>query len=182
MNTLLYKHIRDELFCFTCDLQKPSRTRHCKKCRRCVRRFDHHCPWTGNCVGISNGKYFIQFLFYASFTLLLFAVFQVTVFFLVDYQTICYFWVLKDVVKVVISDSTHTTDGLLEVSDIANLWIIFSMVSGFLLGFSIGYLFVYQISNLKINLTTVEEMITTKVKQKSPFDRGSLRYVYYLLT
>jgi hypothetical protein len=49
------------------------------------------------------------------------------------------------------------------------------MVSGFLLGFSIGYLFVYQINNLKNNLTTVEEMITTKVKEKSPFDRGSFK-------
>ena len=40
---------------------------------------------------------------------------------------------------------------------------------------SIGYLFFYQIGNLKVNLTTVEEMIVSKIKQKSPFNKGSFR-------
>lgn len=34
----------------------------CCPCRRCVERFDHHCPVLGNCVGAGNHKTFVAFL------------------------------------------------------------------------------------------------------------------------
>ncbi|XP_075690278.1 palmitoyltransferase ZDHHC12 isoform X2 [Rhinoderma darwinii] len=43
-------------------LLKPMRARHCKSCKRCVRRYDHHCPWIENCVGEKNHRVFILYL------------------------------------------------------------------------------------------------------------------------
>lgn len=48
--------------CGYCLLQQPMRAKHCQTCKRCVRRFDHHCPWIENCVGERNHRWFIVYL------------------------------------------------------------------------------------------------------------------------
>ena len=51
-----------EMLCSDCEIVRTDRSRHCSICNRCVERFDHHCPWINNCVGVGNHGVFLSFL------------------------------------------------------------------------------------------------------------------------
>ena len=51
-------------YCSSCGTTAPPRSFHCWICDMCVLRRDHHCTFTGNCVGHQNQRYFLTLLLY----------------------------------------------------------------------------------------------------------------------
>jgi hypothetical protein len=51
-------------FCEFCEfwIYKNSLTSHCFDCNICIEGYDHHCPWTGHCIGKKNLIFFYCFL------------------------------------------------------------------------------------------------------------------------
>ena len=52
----------DQNWCMQCMVRRPLRSKHCKRCGRCVAKHDHHCPWVHNCVAINNHRQFFLYL------------------------------------------------------------------------------------------------------------------------
>jgi len=51
-------------FCLHCQMFKPPRSHHCRKCGKCILKLDHHTDFLGNCVGFYNYKSYINSVLY----------------------------------------------------------------------------------------------------------------------
>ncbi|KKK26099.1 putative palmitoyltransferase (SidR) [Aspergillus ochraceoroseus] len=62
----------EENFCVYCMVRKPLRSKHCRRCVRCVSKHDHHCPWIDNCVGANNLRHFVLYIICLEISIILF--------------------------------------------------------------------------------------------------------------
>merc|ERR1719215_272910 len=61
------KKTGDRRHCKWCGKYKPDRCHHCRVCKTCILKMDHHCPWIFNCVGFYNYKFFFLLIMYSAF-------------------------------------------------------------------------------------------------------------------
>lgn len=52
-------------YCYECKIYErvDRNITHCDNCGVCIEGYDHHCPWTGKCIGRKNISFFNIFLY-----------------------------------------------------------------------------------------------------------------------
>jgi hypothetical protein len=127
----------DLRYCRTCNIVRPPRAQHCIVCNNCIERYDHHCPWVGNCVGGRNYRYFYRF---------------VSVTFLLDVYMI---------VMACLKMGWHA-DGF-GGGIAAEPWNLVLVIFNFLMGLFVGGLWVFHTYLVSTNQTTYDNLRQARV-------------------
>uniref|UniRef100_A0A7N0SVJ6 S-acyltransferase n=1 Tax=Kalanchoe fedtschenkoi TaxID=63787 RepID=A0A7N0SVJ6_KALFE len=137
-------------YCDTCMMYRTPRSSHCSICDNCVERFDHHCPWVGQCIGVRNYRFF--YMFVTSATLLCVYVFS-------------FCWVYITMIK----RSEDITIWKAMIKTPASIALI---VYTFIATWFVGGLSVFHFYLISTNQTTYENFRYNYDRRANPFNRG----------
>uniref|UniRef100_A0A804N274 S-acyltransferase n=2 Tax=Zea mays TaxID=4577 RepID=A0A804N274_MAIZE len=145
-------HVVRVKYCDTCLLYRPPRASHCSICNNCVRKFDHHCPWVGQCIGLRNYRFF--FLFISTSTFLCLYVFVLS-------------WL-----NIAAQRASHGGSLLRSVTGepLSLVLIVYS----FVVAWFVGGLTVFHIYLMSTNQTTYENFRYRYEEKENPYNRGVL--------
>lgn len=139
-------------YCDTCLLYRAPRASHCSICDNCVQRFDHHCPWVGQCIGIRNYRFF--FLFISSSTFLCIYVFTFSL----------------------LNILTHNKDGVsLKKTMSREVLSVILLIYCFIAVWFVGGLTIFHLYLISTNQTTYENFRYRYDKKENPHNKGILR-------
>jgi len=151
--------------CPTCKIFRPPGVSHCSICNVCIERYDHHCPWLGNCIGRSNYLNFLGFLTCIEVLLVLVSI-------------ICSVIILKKRFKNCENDITTDIAKELEDNNVyCNIKIVFPYtllsLSVFKL-FFLSLLYFHHLNFTTKNITTYiySKMMDIVILYGNPFDKG----------
>ncbi|KAM6572658.1 hypothetical protein CsatA_016738 [Cannabis sativa] len=137
-------------YCRTCKIFRPPRSCHCVVCDNCVEKFDHHCPWIGQCIALRNYRFYLTFIISA----------------LSFFIYVLYFSCWRIHQKVVKNGSNLF--GLVRICPETLALVLFTVAAIlFLTGLAIFHLYL-----ILTNQTAYENFRQRFVGSKSPYDKG----------
>lgn len=142
-------------YCDTCLLYRPPRASHCSICNNCVQKFDHHCPWVGQCIGLRNYPFF--FLFISLSTLLCIYVFTFSWLNLVEEK----------------KNHGNSLWNSMKRQILSLVLILYTFIAFWF----VGGLTVFHLYLISTNQTTYENFRHRYDKKENPYSKGILKNV-----